>query len=469
MSFLKVGPEILVNTNTLSDQYFPSVTALSDGRYVVVWRTNDVTADGDGSAIKAQILNADGSKQGPEFLVNERAYGSASRPEVTALANGGFVVAFRADVNPANPLGTDTDPYAIGGRVFSVAADGTATGGTEFLMNTIVSDTQNFPAIATLANGGFVATWRDESGAVDDEVRAQVFDAAGNKLGLEILVNTTTMANQYEPRIAAAGEGFVVTWTDFSSGDNEIRMQRFDAAGNKLGVETLVNTTTTNDQEEPDVAGWANGKFVIAWTDNNPGIDDTSAASVRAQIFNADGTKSGVELLVNSTTLNNQEFARVVALPDGRFVICWVDSSLLGGDASSTSVKAQVFAADGSKLGVEFLVNTTTAMSQEDIQVTATSDGKVMFAWEDNSAGNSDIRAQIFDINAATGTAGLDIFAIGGGMNSIDGGAGTDIVKINLTYNEVKRRATWCSPARSPARSSRRRSSMSRSSSSSMA
>src|SRR6188474_1932897 len=69
--------------------------------------------------------------------------------------------------------------------------------GNEFLVNTIVTARQHAPAIARLANGGFVATWADESAQFQHpDIHAQVFGADGSKLGAEFLVNTTTSDNQ---------------------------------------------------------------------------------------------------------------------------------------------------------------------------------------------------------------------------------------------------------------------------------
>ena len=48
----------------------------------------------------------------------------------------------------------------------------------------------------------------------------------------------------------AAGN-FAVVWQSDDADGKGIYLQRYDAAGLALGVETLVNTTTTNNQLEP--------------------------------------------------------------------------------------------------------------------------------------------------------------------------------------------------------------------------
>ena len=94
--------------------------------------------------------------------------------------------------------------------------------------------------------------------------------------GGDMLVNTQTAANQSATRLAVLQDGgYVVVWTDDSliggdSSDSAIKAQRFDADGNKVGGEFLVNTTTTATQTAAAVATLASGRFVVTWTDPAP-------------------------------------------------------------------------------------------------------------------------------------------------------------------------------------------------------
>ena len=111
------------------------------------------------------------------------------------------------------------------------------------------------------------------------------------------------------------------------------------------GAEFLVNTTTANFQSQPTITALPDGRFVVSWTDNSASGGDMSSFAVRAQLFNADGSKSGAEFLVNTTTANGQLQPTITGLADGRFVISWTDYSAVGGDTSGTAIRAQVFAA----------------------------------------------------------------------------------------------------------------------------
>ena len=111
----------------------------------------------------------------------------------------------------------------------------------------------------------------------------------------------------------------------------------------RWGTEFLINTTTTGDQVAPSITALADGRFVVAWQDFSASPDDPSGYAVRAQVFNADGSPSGAEFLVNTTTTGYQVEPSITALADGRFVVAWRDDSASPDDPSGFAVRAQVF------------------------------------------------------------------------------------------------------------------------------
>ncbi len=442
------GDEFLVNTTTTDNQSDPTITALADGRFLVAWRDQSKT-DGDtsGTAVRAQVFDAHGTKSGNEFLVNTTATNGQFQASVTALADGRFVAAW----TDGSQSGGDTSGTAVRAQIFDV--DG-GKFGSELLVNTTTANAQDTPTITALADGRFVIAWTDASQSGDDTsslaVRGQIFNANGSKSGDEFLVNTTPTDAQETPTIAALADGrFVVAWRDDSqtggdSSNSAVRAQIFSGNGSKLGGQFLVNTATNNAQDSPTITALANGGFVIAWTDKSQSSDDASSFAVRGQVFNADGIKVGGELLVNTTTANAQQLPTISALADGRFVVAWMDASQTGGDSSSSAVPAQVFSANGSKSGDEFLVNATTADSQSFPTITTLADGRFVVAWSDSSESGDDssgdaVRSQIFDPRLEgvslkgtgladdwVGTRFKDVMKGKGGADLLDGGAGKD-------------------------------------------
>jgi len=88
-----VGGEVRVNTATTDNQQVPSVTALSDGGWVVTWTSNG--QDGSGYGIYQQRYDYYGNPIGGEQLVNiGLTSGNQDLPTVAGLPDGSWVVAW---------------------------------------------------------------------------------------------------------------------------------------------------------------------------------------------------------------------------------------------------------------------------------------------------------------------------------------------------------------------------------------
>ncbi len=89
----KLGGETRVNSNGTTVQFAPSVAALENGRFVVVWTSPD---DGSGSGVYMQRYDADGLPLGKAKRCNTFTSGNKAMPSVSALSNGGYIVAWRS-------------------------------------------------------------------------------------------------------------------------------------------------------------------------------------------------------------------------------------------------------------------------------------------------------------------------------------------------------------------------------------
>jgi Ca2+-binding RTX toxin-like protein len=83
-----IAGEILVKGTTSAIQGSPEITALNDGGYVVVWERYF----GAGGGIFRRQFDANGSAIGPETLISTSGDPHATKPKVTALANGNYIV-----------------------------------------------------------------------------------------------------------------------------------------------------------------------------------------------------------------------------------------------------------------------------------------------------------------------------------------------------------------------------------------
>ncbi|OSJ28874.1 hypothetical protein BSZ19_29240 [Bradyrhizobium japonicum] len=393
---VKIGTEFQVNSQTAGSQWYPSITGLTNGGFVVTWQDglagstsgSSTLGDASGSAVHAQLYAADGSKVGGEFLVNTQTNGSQASPVVTGLSNGGFVVSWQDQ----NSTSGDIKAQIYG-------ANGAPVGG-EFLINSVTANNQNTPAITGLPNGGFVVAWINQ-GSVAPDIKAQVYDANGAKVGSEFLVNSTSANfDQERASIATLSNGdFVVTWNDFRTGNWEVRGQVFHpgaSGATKVGSEFTVDTAYYNSRMVAGVTGLANGNFVISF-------EDTSG-EIRAQVFTAGGSKVGSEFQVNTQTGGNQGFSSITALTGGGFVVTWSDEGTA--DGSGSGIKAQVYDTAGNKIGGEYIVNSQTNSYQYYPTVSALANGGFVISWQDFSQTLGDnssygITAQVFNLSNA--------------------------------------------------------------------
>ncbi|MGH6750891.1 MAG: tandem-95 repeat protein, partial [Bradyrhizobium sp.] len=311
--------------------------------------------------------------------------------DYTLVDNHGVATVHTATIDVA-PV-ADAPALSVAAAL-SAPGDAITKQGGEFLVNTTTAGGQFFSSIATFADGGFVMAWTDTSYSANDfsnaQVKAQIFDASGHKVGSEFRVNTTTALEQRRPKVSVLSNGdFVVAWEDESGkgGDasgGAIKAQLYHGNGSKVGGEFLVNTTTQGTQNEHAITALANGRFVVTWTDTSGVGGDSSGSAIKAQLFNANGSKAGGEFLVNTITSSFQDEPSVASLKNGGFVVSWQDNSGLNGDGTrGGSIKAQMFDANGVKVGGELLVDTNGInFANESPSIVGLSNGGFVVTWE---------------------------------------------------------------------------------------
>ncbi|MEZ5935207.1 MAG: LamG-like jellyroll fold domain-containing protein [Alphaproteobacteria bacterium] len=374
---LASGAEFQINTTTAIAQEAPSIAALADGGYVVAWQSDG--QDGSNYGVFAQRYDSAGSAVGSEFQVNTTTASLQEAPAVTALADGGFVVAWQS-------TGQDGDSTGIYAQRYDSAGN---TVGTEFQVNTTTTDAQEAPAITAFADGGFIVTWesRNQDGS-NWGVYAQRYDSAGSAVGSEFRVNSWTFNEQRSPDIAALADGgFVVTWQskdqDFSNWG--VFAQRYDAAGAAVGPEFVVNTNWSGEQKEPSVAALDDGGFVVVWQSKDQDGDNWG---IFAQRYDAAGNRTEFEFQVNQETANQQSDPSVSALPDGSFIVTWQSKDQ---DGDNWGIYGRRFSADGDALGNEFQINTTSAGQQEGVETAALGDGGLAVTWQSMDQDGDDL------------------------------------------------------------------------------
>jgi hypothetical protein len=201
--------------------------------------------------------------------------------------------------------------------------------------------------------------------------------------GPEFRVNSTVAGSQFGPAVAVGPSGeSVVAW---QSGDQDgsgfgVYAQRYDSGGAAVGGEFRLSTTTAGHQVTPALAIDPAGVVLAVWASENK---DGSNYAVVLRRFATDGTALGGETVVNTSTAGSQLAPRVAASAAGAVVV-WSGPNV--NDASQTEVYARRLSPAGTFAGGEFRVNGTTFGNQLQPAVAMDASGRFVVAWESSDA-----------------------------------------------------------------------------------
>jgi S-layer family protein len=359
------GPEFRVNTFTPGSQAVGRPAMEPDGDFVVVWMS---AQDGDRYGAFGQRFAASGAPRGSEFRINTYTMGSQRDPAVAVGSGGDFVVVWEN----VQYLTTES----IKGRRFDAAGGAI---GAEFVVNTVTTTYKFRPSVGRASDGRFVVGW--SSGAAyygPFWFAARRFAASGNPIGSEFVVSFSSYTSMTGDLAVEANGNFVAVWDSCCDGSGwGIRGQRFDAAANRLGNEFLVNSYMFGHQFLPSVSVSPAGGFVVPWTSE---FGDGSARAAFSRRFDASGNAVGNDFVVNTYTTGDQYgiSGQVAHDARGNFVATWMSAYQ---DGSGFGSFAQRFSASGARRGAEFRVNTYTTGSQKAPSVASDAVGNFVVTW----------------------------------------------------------------------------------------
>ncbi|MCB9775997.1 MAG: DUF4347 domain-containing protein [Nitrospiraceae bacterium] len=387
-----------------------AVDIAPNGDYVVVW-TNGTSND----KVYAKVFDASGNQKVAQFQVNIGG-GTNNWTDVAVDDSGNFVIT-----------------WTQGNDVFMrrFLANGTAVDAGDVMVNTGTANTQQNPSVNMNGNGEFVIAWEGDGGGNEGIfVRQGTF--SGGLVGSDITVNTAAAAKDPSVGIDDSGN-FVVVWDNGSdvffqlynnagvpqnsgqvdvilqasaggtavdmNGDGrftvayhatvldvDVYVRQFDATGNSLFLPKTVNTTTLlSTQTNPSITMDDLGEFIVVWegTGNQPGQGDGSG--VFGQKFNAGGQKIGFEFLINQTTANTQDRASVAMLDRDNFVAVWT-----GSDGAQTDIFARQYGSTAAPT-LDLDVNNSSGASDNDYAFTFTEDdGPTAIADSDTDLADGD-------------------------------------------------------------------------------
>ena len=178
------------------------------------------------------------------------------------------------------------------------------------------------------------------------------------------------------------------------------------------GTEVIVHNNTAGNQQLSSIADLAGGGYVVVWTDFNTNTGDGSGSSIKARIYNADGTERTSEFLVNTDTEGAQRFPNVIGTSNGGFVVAWNSTPT---ELTSDRIRVRAFSESGIAVTDEQAIGLTsgalsrpnlTQLNDQDIDG-FTSRGNVVVSWSgpaEDGNGTSEAVASILQLELEAST-----------------------------------------------------------------
>jgi hypothetical protein len=231
------------------------------------------------------------------------------------------------------------------------------------------------PSIARLADGRLVVVW--ESVGQDGSGRGvfgRVFEANGEPLGNEFLINDETRFDQQEPKVVPAPNGFLVVWTGFgaeSRDRDDVFVRAFDPDGVPRGPEIPLAERPEGHQRGPDVARASVGGYVAVWE---------SRGGIAARLLDSAARPTGPELAVDTGEVGEQSSPRVQGTGFGELLVLW-DRPISKSDPARRLRGRLIEDATGRFLTRSFWLTPGSLVLSQWGRIAATAQGDLLLAW----------------------------------------------------------------------------------------
>jgi len=275
-----------LQVNALNNVYqaHPAVAVLNNSNVVVVWSSFNQAGSNSMQDIYCQMLSPSGQKIGGEFLVNQQIAFNQRSPAVATLPGGGFIVTWISEQQrvlvpllATNTGGQFSSAFRAAAAVVpsvdvysrTYSSDGTPSG-NESLVNTDNNPCTS-PSVAVATDGSYLITWTAHDQVVASnsfDIFGRTFSSAGSATAAVFRINSYLYGDQYLSRASSLGFDFLVTWTSLAQdGSREgVYGQFVHNNGSLTGSEFRVNTTTISQQMHPAVASDGANQFLAVWT-----------------------------------------------------------------------------------------------------------------------------------------------------------------------------------------------------------
>jgi Ca2+-binding RTX toxin-like protein len=417
-NYQPIGSEFRVDTGAPTTRVTgPQVAMAANGDFVTVWQTPFSNADSD---LYFRRFNANGTPKDSFDRSITTSVRNEFNPAVAMAADGRFAVTW-TEINTNG----DQDVYF---QRFSAAGDKL---GTAVLVNTFADSKDQYNAdIAMYANGDFVITWTHEFSATDQDIFMRGFRSDGTPLTGDLGVATSGV-NQFDssidvrPIAETGATSAVVSWTNGATNTEDIFFQRYDGNLSFLGS-GQANVTIENSDDESSVALDGAGNFAIAWTHefSSTGGDD----DIRLRRFSANGTALTSSDQIVAQPGGDQDEPALAMSNDGRFVVAYEDdNNETVNYLEYSSNGTQVGFAQQYDVNHRFEDNPAIAINGNGVHMVIAADDDNFNAFDPTARKFQSLNQN----DLLVGGGGNDNISLGGGNDTLNGRGGNDILRGN--------------------------------------
>ncbi len=383
-----IASEFKMNTDSLVFNYgrnYGTVAMQEDGTVISVWTDGRTGNDN----IYYQRFNRQGLPLGPVQVAD--AYRTSQENPAIAIGDNGIFVIVWNDYR-------ENDGYA---RIYcrSFDADGNPLGSTYRVDDYDDISAKYRPAVTATSNG-FAVDWEEWRNGLNYNVHLRLLDTLGIPQGNSSFMTNNTSNDKYSVDISRIRNGFVTTWYDRRSSNDDIYARVYSANGDTIGPEFKVNDNSTFYRYEPNVCGTDSG-FTVVWYDYRSG----SVYDIYLQRYDTLSVALGGNFKVTNTIASATMPS--MAHRQGQTVVTWYDDRNGDGD-----IYAQWFKPNGDTLGGQVLLNDDASGQWQYNPKIVAGDSGWAFVWMDHrnfAFGNGQVYGQSYDANLSA--IGANFFA----------------------------------------------------------
>ncbi|MFD0980272.1 calcium-binding protein [Tropicimonas aquimaris] len=277
------------------------IAATSDGGFMMVYVVNDGSTD----TVVWERFDAEASLTASATIVTES-------DSDTAFLNPQISVDTTDDSSYVTFTDYESPNYDISGvRLDASGAIVTA----EFEAGRKDGEKDFDGDAAVLANGNLVSVFEEADGTLIGVEFRIVTSAGAEVFTVQLDDGAGERRPAYDPKVAALANGnFVATWRDGAT-PGDVLFSIYTSAGTAVGDLRRAAAATDDDENEPQIVATPDGGFFILW-------DNDTDNSLEAAKYAADGTPEGSPFQISSD--GDERSPNVGVTGDGRLLVTWL-------------------------------------------------------------------------------------------------------------------------------------------------